>query len=82
MAEGTASRRADIATWVGTLLWIILLESHATSRPLAFLLGPFVALICFVVIAAPIPAERWRRMSLLSGVVSVAGFLLTKYVFR
>jgi hypothetical protein len=82
MSEEASSRRVDIATWVGTVLWIIMIESHVMSRPLVFLFGPFVALFCFLAIASPIPAKRRWRMSLLAAVVSVVGFLFTRYVFR
>ena len=81
MQEESGTKRFDVAQWVGTLLWIILLESHVISRPLVFLLGPFVLMVCFLVIASPIPATRLRRTLLFAVTVSVGGFLLTKYVF-
>jgi FtsH-binding integral membrane protein len=82
MPDEPASEHVDIASWVGTALWIILLESHIISRPLVFLLGPLVMLSCIFIIASPIPPNRRRRLFLFAAVTSVAGFLLTEYVFR
>ena len=82
MPEEPTSIRPDIAQWVGTLLWIIMLESHVISRPLVFLFGPFLVLICFVVIAFPIQRKRLRNACLLAAAVYIGGFILTRYVFR
>jgi hypothetical protein len=58
MPEEASSRRVDIATWVGTVLWIIMIESHVMSRPLVFLFWPFVALFCFLPIASAYSGEE------------------------
>jgi hypothetical protein len=44
MSDEASSKRADITSWVGTALWIVLLENHIISRPLVFLLGPLLML--------------------------------------
>jgi hypothetical protein len=80
--DEAASKRADIAMWVGIVLWIILLESHVIARPLVFLLGPFLVLVCTFLIASPIPANSRRRLVTFAAVMSVGGFLLTRFVFR
>ena len=49
---------------------------------LVFLLGPFVTLSCMFLIASPIPPNRRQRLFLLTTVMSGAGFLLTRHVFR
>jgi len=74
--------REDIGSWVGVLLCIILLESNAISRPLVFLVAPFVVLLCTIVIGFPVRGLRLRLVCLASILVSVVGFLLAKYVFR
>jgi hypothetical protein len=74
--------REDVGSWVGVLLCIILLESHAVSRPLVFLIAPFVVLLCLLVIAFPIRGKRLQRVSIAATAVSVAGFLLARYVLR
>jgi hypothetical protein len=33
MPEEASSRRVDIATWVGTVLWIIMIESQRNVAP-------------------------------------------------
>ena len=73
--------RGDIGSWVGVLLCIILLESHVISRPLVFLLAPFVALLPSLVIA-PIRGKRLQLVCLAAVTCSVVGFVLSKYVFR
>jgi hypothetical protein len=82
MANDSRLDRLDIAQWVGNLLWIIMLESHLLSRPFVFLVGPLVVLLCMFVIGSPIPFRRLQRASLIAVLLSVGGFLLTKYVFR
>jgi hypothetical protein len=82
MPDEPTSKRVDIAQWVGTALWIILIESHVISRPLVFRFGPFIMLLSFFVIASPIAAKKWQRMCLLAAGVAVVGFLLTRFVFR
>jgi hypothetical protein len=81
MPDESGWSRADVAQWVGTLLWIVLLESHVISRPLVFLFGPFIVLLSFVTIGFPIPVKRLRQISLFAVATSIGGFLLTKYVF-
>jgi hypothetical protein len=82
MSDELESKRTDIASWIGTALWIILLESHIISRSFVFLLGPLLMLVCMFIIASPIPANRRQRLFTFAAVMSVAGFLLTRYVFR
>ena len=72
--------RRNIAQWVATLLLIIVLESHVISRPIVFLLGPFVILISIYV--ARVSIQRWQRAWLIAALISTAGFLLTRYVFK
>jgi hypothetical protein len=73
--------RGDVGSWVGVLLCIILLESQLISRPLVFLLAPFVVLLPSLVIA-PIRGKRLRLVCLAAVTCSVVGFVLAKYVFR
>jgi hypothetical protein len=82
MADEPTSGRADVAQWIGTALVIIMLESHVMSRPLVFLFGPFVILLCMVLIAWPLPTRGLRRGCFIAVLFSVVGFLLTRYVFR
>ena len=82
MAEESGWSREDVAQWIGTILWIILLESHVISRPLVFLFGPFIVFVCFVTIGFPIRGKRLRQLCLFSVATSIGGFLVTKYVFR
>ena len=73
--------RGDIGSWVGVLLCIILLESHLISRPLVFLLAPFVVLLPSLAIA-PIRGRRLQLVCLSAVACSVVGFILAKYVFQ
>ena len=73
--------RGDVGSWVGVLLCIILLESHVVSRPLVFLLAPFVVLLPSLAIE-PIRGKRLRFVCLAAVTCSVVGFGLAKYVFR
>jgi nitrate reductase gamma subunit len=73
--------RGDVGSWAGVLLCIILLESHLISRPLVFLLAPFVVLLPSLVIA-PIRGKRLRLVCLAAVTCSVVGFALAKYVFH
>src|ERR1700693_5496317 len=61
MPDDSSFSRLDIAQWIGTLLWIVLLGSHVISRPLVFLLGPVVMLLCTFLIGSPIDSQRLRR---------------------
>lgn len=72
--------RRDIAQWTAVLFLIVLLESHMVSRPIVFLVGPSVVLISIYIVRARI--QRWKLVWLTAAVVSIAGFLLTRYVFR
>ena len=74
------NHRRDIARWVGVLLWIIGLESHVVGRPIVFLLGPFVLLILTYV--ARVRVRKWQRTWLTTALLCLAGFLLTKFVFK
>ena len=82
MSDKGTSRRADIASWVGIALWIILLESHIISRPLVFLLGPLLVVCCILLFTWRVPANRLQRLLTFAAIVSIGGLLLTKYVFR
>ena len=73
--------RGDIGSWVGVLLCIILLESHLISRPLVFLLAPFVVLLPSLAIT-PIRGKRLRLVCFSAVTCSAVGFVLAKYVFR
>jgi ABC-type enterobactin transport system permease subunit len=74
--------RFDAGQWAGNLIFVILLESHLVSRPLVFFIGPLATLICIYLIAPRVPAKRWGRACIVAVSISVAGFLLTRYVFR
>jgi len=76
MSDEPGSKRADIASWVGTALWIVLLESHIISRPLVFLLGPLLMLLCILLIASPVAANRWRRLITLAAIYVRRRFLV------
>jgi hypothetical protein len=82
MPNEQTSIRSDVGQWVGTLLWIIILESHVTSRSLAFLVGPFVVLASIAVIAFPIQRKKLRNVGLLTVAISIGGYVLTRYVFH
>ena len=73
--------RADVATYLGVLIWIIALESHVLPRPLLFLLGPFVLLFLYYLLVPSISGERWRHLFFLAATCSLVGYLLTRFVF-
>jgi hypothetical protein len=73
--------RSTVAQYVGTVLFIVLLETHVVSRPLAFLLGPWIICLCLFVAAPSNFLARWRRIVLIAGVASGLAFLLMRYVF-
>jgi hypothetical protein len=73
--------RSTVAQYVGTVLFIVLLETHVVSRPIAFLLGPWIVCLCLLVAAPSNFSTKWRRTVLVAGVASGLGFLVTRYVF-
>jgi len=81
MADEQDWTRGDIGLWVGVLLCIILLESHVISRPLMFLIAPFVVLIPSLALES-IRGKRLRFACLAAVACSVVAFLLARYVFR
>ena len=74
--------RLTIGQYVGTLLWIVLLETRVVSRPMSFLLGPWLICGCFLVADPSRFRQKWGRDLLLSGALSVLGYLVTKLVLR
>jgi ABC-type enterobactin transport system permease subunit len=74
--------RFDVGLWGGNLIFVILLETHLVSRPLVFFIGPLVTLPCIYLIAPSVPPKRWGRASIVTILISVAGYLMTKYVFK
>ena len=81
MDTGKYFGRATIAQYVGTVLFIVLLETHTVSRPMAFLLGPWIICLCLFVAAPSNFLARWQRIVLIAAAASVSAFLLTRYVF-
>src|ERR1700722_12728410 len=73
--------RVDIATYVGALLWVAMLESHYLPRPLVFFIGPFAILACFYFLVPSVSRERWQSVISLAAVASILGYLLTRFVF-
>ena len=74
--------RSTVAQYVGTVLFIVLLETHVVSCWIAFLLGPWIICVCLLFVAAPSNFRiRWRRTVLVAGAASALGFLMTQYVF-
>jgi hypothetical protein len=74
--------RSTVAQYVGTVLFIVLLETHVVSRPTAFLLGPWIICLCLFVAAPSNFRSRWRRIVLVAGAAAAMGFLVTRYVFK
>jgi hypothetical protein len=68
----------NILQWVVIFLLIVLLESHAVNRPIVYLVGPLLVLAVNRMVGVPIHKLAWVAAAL----VSIAGFLLTTYVFR
>jgi len=70
--------RSNIALGLTVALLDILLEEHVVSRPTSYLLTPFVVMFSFYLARVPIRKRGWLIASLLS----LAGFVLTKFVFK
>jgi hypothetical protein len=60
--------RSTIAQYIGTFLFIGLLESHIVSRPRAFLLGPWLICLCLTVADGAEFRSRWTRVVPIAGV--------------
>ena len=73
--------RLTIAQYVGIAIVIVMLETHAVSRPVTFLLGPYIIWVCMIVTAPPELRRRWPLALLIAAILSVLGFALTRYVF-
>ena len=71
--------RLDIAQYMGTLLAIVMLESHIVSRLVVFILAPFVFWLCLFV-ASPVARGRWRRTLPLAAAASILGYLFARFV--
>jgi hypothetical protein len=72
---------STVAQYVGIVLFIVLLETHVVSRPIAFLLGPWIICLCLFVAASSGFRTKWRRLILIAGAASALGYLITRYVF-
>jgi positive regulator of sigma E activity len=68
--------RFDLALGVGTLLYLVILETRLIARPWVFLVGPFVVMLCFYFLCPTISKAKWWRIFLFAGVVAIVGFLL------
>jgi hypothetical protein len=73
--------RANVAIFVGMIIWLILLESHLLPRPIVFLLGPIAIFGCICLLVPSVLADRWRSILVTAGVASALGYLLARYVF-
>jgi len=73
--------RSTIAQYIGTVLFIVLLESHVVSRPIAFLLGPWIICLCLLIAALSDFRTKWRRLLLIAGTASALGYLITRCLF-
>lgn len=73
--------RGDLGSWLGVLLCIVFLESHVITRPLVFLVAPFVVLIPSLALE-PVRGKRLQFVCLAAVACSAVGFLLARYVFR
>ena len=67
----------NILQWVVIFLLIVLLESRAVNRSIVYLVGPLLVLAVNRMVGVPIHKLAWLAAAL----VSVAGFLLARYVF-
>jgi hypothetical protein len=77
--NGAVDTKLVVAQYVGALLFIAILESHLVSRPVAFLVGPFVVWICLF-LASPSGRGMWRTLAL-AALASSLGYLLMRFVF-
>jgi hypothetical protein len=80
MSDNARSERFDLAQLIGVILCVAILD--LVSRPIGYLLCPIAFLICIYVIAPSAFAHRWRRTCTMAAVISITGYLLTRYVFR
>ncbi len=79
-AEGSYFDRLTIGKYIGVALSIALIETHLVSRPVAFLLVPWLISICLF-IASPLHFRTmWRRAVLIAASASGLGYVLMRYV--
>jgi hypothetical protein len=62
--------RSTVGQYVATVLFIVLIETHVVSRPMAFLLGPWIVCLCLFVAAASKFRTKWRHTVLIAGAAS------------
>ncbi len=79
MSHDKGKTRLDVAQYLGTLLAIILLESHLMPRVYVLILAPFIVWLCLFV-ASPVGRARWRRTLPVAAVASILGYLIARFV--
>lgn len=72
--------KVSVAKYIGAALGIALIESHIVSRPIAFLLVPWVIVGCLFAGAPSYFTALWRRTILISVAASAMGYLLARFV--
>lgn len=72
--------RSMVAQYVGVFAWVVVLETHVVSIPVAFLLGPCIVCICLLLVEPIKFRLRWRRILLITGAASAAGYVITSLI--
>ena len=72
--------RATVGKYIGAGLSVALIESHVVSRPVAFLLIPWLISLCLLIASPSHFRTTWRRTILISAAASVLGYVLVRFV--
>lgn len=79
-AKKSGTIRTRAGKYIGAALSIALIESHAVSRPVAFLLVPWLISLCLFIANPPHFRTMWQRAILISAVASTFGYVLVRFV--
>ena len=74
--------RLTLAQCIGTLLFVVAIETGLVSRPVAFLVGPFLVWFCMLVAAPAELRTKWKRTLFIAAACSAIGYLIFRYVVR
>jgi hypothetical protein len=75
--------KLTIAQYAGMLFFIVALETRVVSRPVIFLVGPFVVWLgLFLAAPPPMRRERWRRSLLIAAMCSIFLYAIGPYISK
>ena len=78
--SGSYFDRLTIGQYIGTVLFVALLETRFVARPVAFLIGPFVMCFCLLIATPSDFLKRWKRSLAIATAASLIGYAVTQHL--